>query len=150
MSLPLLLPHLLKGIRQIMRTDLLGILELQELISSMSSHVDQDIAPVIRHQPLTSRPALWPPVRQKTNEVLDCDFVAPVVDFNTTTHSIVKIQVARLVVEDGARKRIARVAGHVIRKHKDDLRVRNAESLYSAVEGKGVCEMTVVEPEARG
>jgi len=87
-----------------MRTDLLGILELQELVSSMSSHVNQDVTPVIRHQPLTPGPTLRPSIRQKANEVLDRDFVASVVDFDTTSHGIVKIQVAGLVVEDGARE----------------------------------------------
>lgn len=133
-----------------MRTDLLGILELQELVSTMSSHVDQDIAPIIRHQPLTPGPTLRPSIRQKTNKVLDRDFITSVVDFNTTAHSIVEVQVAGLVVEDGARERVARIAGHVIRKHKDDLRIGDAEALHGTIEGEGVCEMTVVEPEAGG
>lgn len=133
-----------------MRTDLLSILELQELISSMSSHVDQDIASVIRHQPLAPRPTLRPSIRQKTNEVLDRDFVTSIVDFNTTSHSIVEVQVAGFIIEDRARERVARIAGHIIRKHKDNLRVGNAEALYGTVEGEGVCEMTIVEPEAGG
>lgn len=87
-----------------MRADLLGILELQKLVSSMSSHVDQDVTPVVCHQSLAPRPTLWPPVRQQSDEVLDCDFVAPVVDFDTTAHGIVEIQVARLVVEDRSRE----------------------------------------------
>jgi hypothetical protein len=133
-----------------MRADLLGILKLQELVSSMSSHVDQDITPIIRHQPLTPRPTLRPSIRQKTNEVLDRNLIASVVDFNATAHSIVKIQVARLVVEDGAGERVARVASHVVRQHKDDLRIGNAEALDSTIEGESVCEMAVVEPEAGG
>jgi ribosomal protein L19 len=133
-----------------MRADLLGILELQELISPVSSHVNQDIAPIIRHQSFTPRPTLWPSIRQKSNEVLDRDFIASVIDFNTTSHSIVEVQVAGLVVEYGARERVARVAGHVIRKHKNDLRVGDTETLYSTVEGEGVREMTVIEPEAGG
>lgn len=87
-----------------MRTDLLGILELQKFVSSMSSHVNQDVTPVICHQSLTPRPTLWPSVRQQSDEVLDCDFVAPVVDLDTTAHGIVEIQVAGLVVENGARE----------------------------------------------
>jgi len=133
-----------------MRTDLLGILKLQELVSSMSSHVDQDVTPVIRHQSLTPGPTLWPSIRQQTNEVLDRDFIASVVDFDTTTHSIVKIQVAGLVVEDGARERVARIASHIVGKHEDDLGVGDAQTLDGAVEGEGVCEMAVVEPEAGG
>ena len=42
-QLPFLLPHLLEGIRNVKRADLLVVLEFQELVSTMPRHVDKDI-----------------------------------------------------------------------------------------------------------
>ena len=144
---PLLLPHLLKRIRQIPRPDLLAVLELEKLLPAMARHVHQHITPRIAAQSLPARHILAQPVRQQPDEVLDRDLVAAVVDLDVVA---VEIQRAVRVVVDGPREGVARVAGHVVRQHEDDLRVGDAESLYGAVEGEDVGEVAVVEPEAGG
>lgn len=113
----------------------------------MSCHVDQDIAAIVRQQPLTPRHLLPDPIRQQAYEVLDRDFVPAIVDLDVVA---VEVDSAVGVGVHGAGERITRVACHVVRQHEDDLGVWNAEALHGAVEGEHVCEMAVVEPEARG
>ena len=146
-DVPLLLPHLPKRIRQIKGANLLGILKLEELIAPMARHIHQDIAPLIRHQPLAARRILPPAIRHQPDEILHRDLVTPVVDLDVVP---VQVQGAVGVVEDGAGEGVARVARHVVREHEDDLRVWDAEALDGAVEGEHVREVSVVEPEARG
>jgi hypothetical protein len=145
-GVPLLLPHLAKGVSQIEGADLLGILELQKLIAAMPRHINQDITPLIRHQPLTARRVLAPAIRHEPDEILHGDLVPPIVDLD-----VVSVQVKRAigVVEDGAGEGVARVAGHVVGQHEDDLRVRDPEALDGAVQREHVGQVAVVEPEAR-
>jgi hypothetical protein len=109
--IPFLLPHLLKRIRKIKRTNLLCILELQKLIPAMARHVHQYITPIIRQQPLAARHVLAHAVRHEADEVLHRDFVAPVIDFDVVA---VKIERAVRVVEYGCWEGVARVARHVV------------------------------------
>ena len=144
--LPLLLPHLPEGVGEIEGADLLGILELEELVSAVTRHVYKDITPLVGHQALAPRHILAHTVCHEADKVLDGDFVASVVDFD-----VVSIQIKRTVgiVVDGAGEGVARVACHVVGQHEDDLRVRDAEALDGAIEGEDICQVAVVEPESR-
>ena len=51
-TLPLLLPHLFESISNIESTDFFVVLELQELIAAMSSHIDKDIGSVVSKKAL--------------------------------------------------------------------------------------------------
>ncbi len=50
--LPFLLPHLLECICDIIRTDLLSVLKLEELIATVARHVYEDVRPVVCEQAL--------------------------------------------------------------------------------------------------
>jgi len=45
---PLLLPHLLERIRDVESADLFAVLEFQELIAAVTSHVNKYVRPVVR------------------------------------------------------------------------------------------------------
>ena len=49
---PLLLPHLLKRVRQIKRADFFVVLEFQELIAAVARHIDKNVRPIVRKQSL--------------------------------------------------------------------------------------------------
>ena len=49
---PFLLPHLLEGICDVKCADLLVVLELEKLVSSVTGHVHEDVRPIIREKPL--------------------------------------------------------------------------------------------------
>ena len=53
--LPLLLPHLFKGVGDVERADLFVVLELEEFVSTVSSHVYEDIGAVVREQSFGTR-----------------------------------------------------------------------------------------------
>ena len=142
-----LLPHLFKGIREVECADLFGILELEELIASVASHVDEDIGIFVCEKALAARHLVAHAVGEKPDEVLDCHFISTVVHLDV---GAVEIDGSVGIGVYGPRERIARVAGHVIGKHEDDLGVRDAQALHCAVEGEDIGEMAVVEPEARG
>lgn len=112
----------------------------------MPRHVHQDVATVVREQPLAARHLLPDAVRQQADEVLHRHLVPPVVHLDVVS---VEIDGAVGVGVDGAGEGIARVAGHVVGEHEDDLRVGDAEPLDGAVHGQHVGQMPVVEPEAR-
>ena len=143
----LLLPHLLEGVGEVEGGDLLGILELQKLVAAVARHVDQDVGVLVRQQPLAARHLLADTVREQPDEVLDGHLVAAVVDFDI---GAVEVNGAVAIGVDGAGEGVARVAGHVVGEHEDDLGVGDAEALDGAVEGEDIGEVTVVEPEARG
>ena len=107
----LLLPHLPKSICQIPSPNLLRILELQELIPTMSSHIHQNITPRIGSQSLTARYILVQSVGQKPEEVLDGHLIAPVIDFDIVS---VKVNGAVCVTVNGAGEGVPGIAGHVI------------------------------------
>ena len=44
---PLLLPHLLESVGNVECADLFVILELEELVTSVSSHVNEDVGPIV-------------------------------------------------------------------------------------------------------
>lgn len=144
---PLLLPHLLKRIRQIPTPNLLTILKLQKLIAPMSRHIHQHVTPRVTPQPLPPRHILPQPIRQQPYEVLHRDLIPAVINLYVVA---VEVERAVRVVVDGAREGVARVAGHVVGEHEDDLRVRDAETFDGAVEREDVGEVAVVEPEAGG
>lgn len=147
LAVPALLPHLLEGVGQVPAAQLLGVLELEELLAAVARHVHQHVAAAVAAEPLAARDFRAQPVRQEADEVLDGDFVAAVVDFDV---GAVEVELARGVVEDAAREGVARVARHVVGEEEEDLRVRDAEPFDGAVEGEDVGEVAVVEPEAGG
>ena len=51
------------------------------------------------------------------------------------------------VIEDGGWAGVARVAGHVVSNHQDDLTVRDPESLHTPIDGEHVGDVPIVEPE---
>ena len=142
-----LLPHLLERVREIPPADLLGVLELEELVPAVARHVDQHVAARVGAQPFPARHVFAQPVGEQPDEVLDRDLVAAVVDLDVVA---VEIERAVGVVVDRAWESVAWVAGHIVGEHEDDLRVRDAQALDSAVEGEHVGEVAVVEPEAGG
>jgi len=110
-------------------------------------HVDQQVAAAVAAEPLPARDLLGQAVGQQPDEGLDGDLVAAVVDLDVVA---VEVERAVGVVVDGAGEGVARVAGHVVGEHEDDLGVRDAEAFDGAVEGEDVGEVAVVEPEAGG
>jgi hypothetical protein len=60
-------------------------LELEELVSSMSRHVYEDVTPLVGHQPLTPWHVLAHSVRHQSDKVLDRDFIAPVIHLDVVT-----------------------------------------------------------------
>lgn len=145
--IPSLLPHLLERVRQVPTPNLLAVLELQELVAAVARHVHEHVAARVRAQSFAARELLREPVGEQPDEVLDRDFVAPVIDLDVVA---VEIQGAVGVVVDGAGECVPRVAGHVVGEHEEDLRVRDAEAFDGAVEREDVGKVAVVEPEARG
>lgn len=113
----------------------------------MPGHVDQQVAAAVAAEPLPARDLLGQAVGQQPDEGLDGDLVAAVVDLDVVA---VEVERAVGVVVDGAGEGVARVAGHVVGEHEDDLGVRDAEAFDGAVEGEDVGEVAVVEPEAGG
>lgn len=146
-AIPLLLPHLLKRIGQIPTPNLLTILELQKLIAPMPRHIHQHVAPRVTAQPLPARHIPPQPVRQQPDEILHRHLVAAVIHLDVVA---VEVEGAVGVVVHGAGEGVARVAGHVVREHEDDLGVGDPEPFDGAVEGEDVGEVAVVEPEAGG
>ena len=84
-------------------------------------------------------------IGQQTDKVLDGNLVATRVDLDVVA---IEIDGAIRVAVDGSGEGIARIAGHVIGEHEDDLRVRNAEALHGAIEGEDISQVAVVEPES--
>lgn len=54
--------HLLQGIGEIVGVYLLGVLELEKIVSTMSCHVDQNVAALIGPQSLRLGRALGQPI----------------------------------------------------------------------------------------
>ena len=144
---PLFVRHLAECVRQVPATDLLAVLELEELAPAMTRHIDQYITPFVGQEPLACGHTLVPAVAQQADEVLHRDLVAAVVDLDVLA---VQVHAAVGVGVDGAREGVAWVAGHVVGEHEEDLRVGNAEAFDRAVEAERVREMAIVEPEATG
>ena len=145
MAVPSLFPHLLKGIREIKGTNLLGILKLQKLVPAMSRHVHQYVTPVVGEQPLAPRHLRPHAVRQQPNKVLHGNLIPPIIHLDIVT---IQINSPVRVAVYSTWKGIARVAGHVVGEHEDDLGVGDAETLDGSVHGEDVSEMAVVEPKA--
>ena len=72
---------------------------------------------------------------------------APVVDLHVP---LVEIQLVVLAVVDAGGERVSRIAGHVVRQHEDDVRVRDPQASDGVVDREGVGYVAVVKPEARG
>jgi hypothetical protein len=69
--LPSFLPHLFEGVSQLVVRYLLGVLELEEAITAMTSHVDKDITTIITQQTLGTRNRRIKSTRQHTKEILN-------------------------------------------------------------------------------
>jgi hypothetical protein len=105
-------------------------LEFEEFVAAVACHVHEDVAPLVRHQSLAAWHVLAHSVCHEPDEVLDCDFVSPVVHLDVVA---VQVQGSVCVVVDGAGEGVARVACHVVRQHEDNLRVGNPETLDGTV-----------------
>jgi hypothetical protein len=68
--------------------------------------------------------------RQKTYKVLHGDLVSAIVDLD-----VVAVEVERVatVSKDAPGEMVARIAGHIVGEHEDDIRVGYAESFHGAV-----------------
>jgi hypothetical protein len=145
-TIPLFLPHLGKRIGQIKGTNLLCILKLQKLVSSMTSHVHQDVASIIGQESLAPWHVFTDPIRHQPYEILHCNLVPSIVNFDVVP---VQVQRAVCVVVDGAGEGVARVACHIIGKHENDLGIGDSQTLDSAVQREDIGQVSIVEPEAR-
>ena len=112
----------------------------------MASHVHQNVASIISKEALASRHLGANTICQETNEVLDSDLIATVVDLDVVA---VEINGAVGIAVDGSGEGIAGVAGHVVGEHEDDLGVGNTETFDGSVHGEDIGEVAVVEPESR-
>lgn len=142
----LLLPHLAERIRQIPRPDLFGVLELQELVPAVARHVDEHVAAGVGAQALAARDVIAQPIRKQPDEVLHRHLVTAIVHLDVIA---VEIDRAVCVAVDGAGEGVARVAGHVVGQHQNDLRVGDPESLDGAVQRQDIGKVAVVKPEPR-
>ena len=115
---PLFVRHLAERIRQVPAADLLAVLELEELAAAVARHVDEYVTALVGQEPLACGHTLVPAVGQQADEVLDRDLVATVVNLDVLA---VQVHAAVRVGVDGAREGVARVAGHVVREHEEDL-----------------------------
>jgi len=95
---PFLLPHLLKSVRYVKGTDLFIILKFEEFRSTVTGHINKNIALLISQKAFGarergihsaySRVSIWDrekaetSTRQKPEKILDCYFVAAVIHFN--------------------------------------------------------------------
>ena len=64
---------------------------------------------------------------QHIKKAIHCDLIPSVVHLCS---SIIQVQLLVHVVEDAAGVRVARVAGHVISQHQDDLAIGNAQPAW--------------------
>lgn len=77
--------------------------------------------------------------------MLSTSLVTPVIHFHIVS---VHIDLLVIIVENGGRAGVPRVAGHVVGYHQDDLAVGDAKALDAAVDGQNVGHMAIVEPES--
>jgi hypothetical protein len=139
---------LLKGVGNVECADLFVVLELEELVTSVSGHVNEDVGPIIGQEPFRTRyrrvdstwirglatsrgkKQTWYKTCQETDEVLHGHFVTPVIDFD-----VIPVQIEALsgVGVHVSGKFVAVVTSCVIREHKDDIGVWNTESFYGAI-----------------
>lgn len=96
----------------------------------MARHVDKDVASIVGQQTLATGHLVADAIGEQADEVLDGDLVAAVVDLDVVA---VQVDGAVGVAVDGAGEGVARVAGHVVGQHQDDLRVRDAQALHRPV-----------------
>ena len=66
---------------------------------------------------------------QHIQKAVHCDLIPPVVHLCS---SIIKVQLLVHVVEDAAGVRVARVAGHVVSQHQNDLAVGDAQPAWKS------------------
>jgi hypothetical protein len=147
---------LLKGVGNVECADLFVVLELEELVTSVSGHVNEDIGPIIGQEPFRTRyrrvdstwirgldasrgAGTWYKTCQETDEVLHGYFVTPVIDLD-----IIPIQIEALpgIGVHVSGKFVAVVTSCVICEHKDDIGVRNPKSFYGAIPVGGGCLMS--------
>jgi hypothetical protein len=146
--LPLLLPHLFKGVSDVERADLFVVLELEEFISTVSGHVHEDIRAVVREQSFRARyrwidssyMESWGKREcfgprhtcEQPNEVLHGHFVATIVYFDVIA---VEVQMTTRFGVYAPGEFVARVTRDVIGEHENDIRVGDPETLYGAIPG---------------
>lgn len=143
---PFLFPHLLKRVGEIKSANLLRVLELKKLVASVASHVHENVAPVVSQEPLAPRHLSTDAIGQETDKILHRHLVPAIVHLDVVA---VEIDGTVRVAVDCPGKGVARVAGHVVGEHEDDLGVGDAQPLDGSVYGQDIGEMAVVEPEAR-
>ena len=145
-NIPLLLPHLFERVRDVKRANLFIVLELEEFVSSVSSHIHEDVRAVVSEKALRPRDRLIHSTlkgirechhdshtmhtRQNSQEVLYRDLIAAIIDLDVIS---IQVQMPPRVAVDAARELITRIARGVIREHENDVRVGNAETLHRAI-----------------
>ncbi|KAH3668060.1 hypothetical protein OGAPHI_001814 [Ogataea philodendri] len=136
----------LSSVRNVVRRNLLRVLELQELVASMARHIDKDVGILVREQPLGLWLLVGPSVGEQSDEILHGNFVSTVIHLDVVS---VKFQLAVGIIVNEPGERISWVARHIVRQHQNDLRVRNAQSLDCSIHAQNVSHVAIVEPESR-
>lgn len=142
----LLLPHLFECIGQLMVGDLFGILKFEKSIAAMTRQINQHIAAGIREQFLRSRCTGLRASSQQSNEILNGNLVATVVNLDVIA---VNVDMLIGIIENGCRSRIPWIACHIVGNHQNYLAIWNAKSFHRSVNGQHICHMTIVEPKSR-
>lgn len=83
---------------------------------------------------------------QQPDKVLDSNLITTIVDIDRVS---IEINSAIVVVVDSASKLISRIAGDIIGQHKNNIGVGDAKPLDGAIYRQCICDMAVIEPEAR-
>lgn len=145
-SVPLLLIHLFKGVCDVESTDLLVVLKLEKFVSTMASHIHENVGALVGQETLGSRDrgfhspcltirSILPQCLNNTtsehpNEILNSHFIATIVNLNVVT---IKIQMSPRIGIYAARKLISQVTRRVIRQHQYNIRVGDAQSLHGSI-----------------
>ena len=111
----------------------------------MTCHVNENVWPRVRQQAFRSGSRFRQTTGQQTDKVFHRDFITTIIDLNIVS---IDIDVLVLIVENGCRSWVSRIACHVIGHHQQDLRIRNAQSLDTAVHWQHVGHVAIIEPES--
>ena len=127
-------------ISNIESADLFTVLKFQELIPAVARHVDEYIRAVVREQAFRpwngrlhatysrinvlsgleekTQKAEAERTSQQTQEILHCDFVPAIVNFDVLA---IEVECVAAVCEHAAREMVARIASRIVGEHKDDV-----------------------------
>jgi hypothetical protein len=103
--------HLQQRVGNVLRADLLAVLELEELVAAVARHEHEHVALRVGEQPLVARQRGVHAARQQPQKGLHSHLLAAVVDLHVLA---VNVQRAPEVVEDLSWETVARVASHVV------------------------------------